>query len=195
MSTESKLNGFVDANGHTVESGYRRAWLGGWIYGADELDNSNPAIVTGLNSGLANGVHSFPDGTFRAGEGFTVIATANTFGTGPTAEFAGRQKLDPATLNRFAKIFIDTDEAMEDHIVGSMIGEKLAGEWLRKVRHVRRAVADLRIKQFVTMRDSINGAKLIAPGDGAFTQLEALEHTMMAVLTEDQVDKVKAWRG
>lgn len=195
MSTESKLNGFIDANGKLIESGYRKAFLGGWIYGGDELDNSNPAIVTGLNSGLANGVHAFPDGTYPVHPDFVMIATANTLGTGPTAEFAGRQKLDPATLNRFVKVYIDTDEVLEDQIVHAMIGKDVGDKWLRKVRQVRRAVADLKIKHFVTMRDSINGAKLIAPGPGQFSQLEALEHTILAVLSPDQVDKIKAWRG
>ena len=123
------------------------------------------------------------------------IATANTLGTGPTAEFAGRQKLDPATLNRFVKIFIDTDESMEDSIVTDMLGEATAQAWLKKVRHVRRAVADLRIKHFVTMRDSINGARLIAPGAGKFSQVEALHHTVLAVLPDDTVEKIKRWRG
>ena len=122
-------------------------------------------------------------------------ATANTLGTGPTAEFAGRQRLDPATLNRFVKIQIGTDEVMEDRIVNGLIGDVKGQQWLKKIRHVRRACDELRIKHFVTMRDSINGARLIAPGDGAFTQLEALEYTCLGSLAADQVSKIKAWKG
>ena len=167
--TSTKLDGFIDANSRLVETGFRRAALGGWIYGADELDNSNPAIVTGINSALANREHAFPDGTYKLHQDFQVVATANTIGQGATAEFSGRQKLDPATLNRFVKFHIDTDELLEDYVIAGMIGEEAAKSWLRKIRHVRSAVKDLRIKHFVTMRDSIHGARLIAPGDGAFS--------------------------
>ena len=194
MSTTSKLDGFVDANGKVVETGYRRAFVNGWVYVGDELDNANPAIVTGLNSGLANGRHAFPDGTFQMHDRFVMIATANTLGTGPTSEFAGRQKLDPATLNRFVKIPIGTDEGMEQALVESILGAKQADRWLSKVRHARRAVEGLGIRHFVTMRDSLNGARLIAAGDGAFTVTEALDMTVMNVLSEDQQAKIKAYR-
>jgi hypothetical protein len=195
MSTESKLIGFRDANGGLVRTGFRDAYEHGHLWLGDELDNSNPAIVTGLNSGLANGFMEFPDGTIERHEGFVCIATANTLGTGPTAEFAGRQKLDPATLNRFVKFYIGTDEVMESALVENILGTVDADRWLSKLRLVRRAVADLRIKHFVTMRDALNGAKLCQKGDGAFTMNEALEATVLAVLNEDQRAKIAAWNG
>jgi MoxR-like ATPase len=195
MSTESKLLGFRSANGDLVRTVYRDRYEFGGGMLMDELDNANGAVIAVLNGGLANGFMEFPDGVVDRHPDFVCIATANTLGTGPTAEFAGRQKLDPATLNRFVKIFIDTDESMEDSIVTDMLGERTATAWLKKVRHVRRAVADLKIKHFVTMRDSINGARLIAPGAGKFSQVEALHHTVLAVLPEDAVSKIKQWRG
>lgn len=195
MSTESKLLGFRSANGDTVRTVWRDRYEFGGGMLMDELDNANGAVIAVLNGGLANGFMEFPDGVVERHKDFVCIATANTLGTGPTAEFAGRQKLDPATLNRFVKIFIDTDEAMEDSIVNDMIGAETGQAWLKKVRHVRRAVADLRIKHFVTMRDSINGARLIAPGAGKFSQVEALHHTVLAVLPDDAVTKIKKWRG
>jgi hypothetical protein len=195
MSTESKLLGFRSATGDTVRTVWRDRYEFGGGMLMDELDNANGAVIAVLNGGLANGFMEFPDGVVDRHKDFVCIATANTLGTGPTAEFAGRQKLDPATLNRFVKIFIDTDESMEDSIVRGMLGDTTADAWLKKVRHVRRAVADLRIKHFVTMRDSINGARLIAPGAGKFSQVEALHHTVLAVLPDETVDKIKKWRG
>lgn len=196
MSTESKLLGFRNAHGEPVQTGFERVYAEtGGVELFDEMDNANGAVLAVMNGGLANGQLGFASGVRKRHKDFVAIATANTLGTGPTAEFAGRQKIDPATLNRFVKIYIDTDEAMEDHIIHSMIGDDQGAKWLKLVRQVRRAVADLRIKHFVTMRDSINGARLVAPGDGAFTMLEALEHTILGVLTPDQVDKIKNWRG
>jgi hypothetical protein len=195
MSTESKLLGFRNAHGDYVSTVFRQRYEFGGVMLLDELDNANPAIVAVLNGGLANNQMEFPDGVIKRHADFVAIATANTLGTGPTAEFAGRQRLDPATLNRFVKIQIGTDEVMEDNIVNGMIGSVKGQQWLKKIRHVRRACEDLRIKHFVTMRDSINGARLIATGDGAFTQLEALEYTCLGSLSPDQVEKIKAWKG
>jgi hypothetical protein len=195
MSTESKLLGFRNAHGDYVTTVFRQRYEFGGVMLLDELDNANPAIVAVLNGGLANNQMEFPDGVIKRHGDFVAIATANTLGTGPTAEFAGRQRLDPATLNRFVKIQIDTDEVMEDKIVNGLIGDVKGQQWLRKIRHVRRACDELRIKHFVTMRDSINGARLIAPGDGAFTQLEALEYTCLGSLAADQISKIKAWKG
>jgi cobaltochelatase CobS len=195
MSTESKLLGFRNAHGDYVSTVFRQRYEFGGVMLLDELDNANPAIVAVANGGLANNQMEFPDGVIKRHADFVAIATANTLGTGPTAEFAGRQRLDPATLNRFVKIQIGTDEVMEDKIVNGMIGSTKGQQWLKKIRHVRRACEELRIKHFVTMRDSINGARLIAPGDGAFTQLEALEYTCLGSLAPDQVEKIKAWKG
>lgn len=195
QSTIASLVGYMDAHGNYVRTVFRDIYENGGIMLFDEMDGASPAIGIGMNSALANGFMSFPDGMIKRHPEFVAVCTANTLGTGPTAEFAGRQKLDPATLNRFAKIFIDTDESMEDSIVHGMIGEDLGKDWLKKVRHIRRAVAELNIKHFVTMRDSINGARLIAPGDGSFSTLEALEVTILAVLSDDQRDKIRHWRG
>lgn len=195
QSTIASLVGYMDAHGNYVRTVFRDIYENGGIMLFDEMDGASPAIGIGMNSALANGFMSFPDGMIKRHPDFVAVCTANTMGTGPTAEFAGRQKLDPATLNRFAKIFIDTDENMEDAIVHGMIGDDLGKDWLKKVRHIRRAVAELNIKHFVTMRDSINGARLIAPGDGSFSTLEALEVTILAVLSDDQRDKIRHWRG
>lgn len=195
QSTIASLVGYMDAHGKYVPTVFRDIYENGGIMLFDEMDGASPAVGIGMNSALANGFMSFPDGMIERHPDFVAVCTANTLGTGPTAEFAGRQKLDPATLNRFAKIFIDTDENMEDALVHGMIGKTKGADWLKKVRHVRRAVAELNIKHFVTMRDSINGARLIAPGDGAFSTLEALEVTIMAVLSDDQRDKIRHWRG
>jgi hypothetical protein len=195
MSTESSLIGFRDAHGNYVRTDFRDRYEFGGIMLLDELDNSNPAVVAALNSGLAQQFMAFPDGVVERHPDFICVATANTFGTGPTAEFAGRQKLDPATLNRFVKMEIVTDESLETAIVEGILGTDLADSWLKKVRHVRNAVADMRIKTFVTMRDAILGAKLIQPGAGKFSQKEALDMTIMCVLSEDAQKKVASWKA
>ena len=56
----------------------------------------------------------FPTGRVYAHENFRVVAAANTFGTGASYEYTGRTQLDAATLDRFAPIYIDYDERIEN---------------------------------------------------------------------------------
>jgi len=101
----------------------------------------------------------------------------------------------PATPNRFVKIYIGTDEHMEDVLTAEQCGQELSDDLLVKIRHIRNAVQGLRIKHFVTMRDSISCAKLIAPGSGAYTIAQALEVTCLGSLTDDQRTKVRQYAG
>jgi hypothetical protein len=56
--------------------------------------------------------------TVTRGETHYPVATANTFGTGATAQYGGREKLDAATRDRWAmgRIYVDIDESLESLI-------------------------------------------------------------------------------
>ena len=172
-----------------VGTEFKARFLGGGVHLFDEIDNGAPAIVTTLNAALANTFMEFPDGMGRKHPEFSAVAAANTWGTGPTAEFSGRQKMDPASLNRFMKVAIPTDEAMEKAIVTDLLGSKVAPKVLKRVIHIRRAVAGLGIKHFVGMRDSIQIAKAMQ-GEGAFTLDEAVDMQILNPLTDDQRAKI-----
>lgn len=134
----------------------------------DEMDAARAALLVGMNSAMANNRVTAPNGdALTWGDNVVFIGAANTFGTGPTAEFAGRNKLDAATLDRFAYIPWDTDPIMEAQVVRSFLHgerEQTAADWLDAWRTLRSNVAAYGIKTFITMRGARNGARLIASG-------------------------------
>ncbi len=79
----------------------------------DEMDAANPNLINLLNGGLAGKMMSFPCGMVQRHPDFICVASANTFGTGSTEQYVGRNPLDAASLDRFQKVTIDYCEALE----------------------------------------------------------------------------------
>ena len=129
----------------------------------DEMDASSSNALLALNAALANEFASFPLG--NDGEGgmiekhpdFVVIASANTFGHGASAQYVGRNPMDMATLDRFCNITMGYDESLERAITGN-------DTWVDYVQAVRHAVAHHKMRYIVSPRASVKGAKLLAAG-------------------------------
>lgn len=139
----------------------------GFAFLFDEMDAARASLVVSINSAAANCRVTAPNGDRLAWQDNVVfIGAANTFGTGPTAEFAGRNKLDAATLDRFAYIPWDTDPMMERQVVMSFLQHDsvLAEAWLDAWRTLRDNVKTYGLKTFVTMRGARNGARMLASG-------------------------------
>lgn len=170
---ESRLTGGMTANGDFFEPALLKMIRSSMekpdvIHGfiLDEMDNGHGGIQATLNSLLANGEMTAPNGDHLVvGKNLVFIACANTFGTGPTAEFSGRNKLDAATLDRFDYLPWDTDESVETALVHAVIGDAtLANAWLDVWRTARRNAKDHGLKVFVTMRGAVRAAESIAAG-------------------------------
>lgn len=193
---ESRLWGGMDANGKFFEPPFvRLARFAmenpdlGAIFCLDEMDNGHPGILATTNSAMANGWFTAPNGdVIRWGSNFIVVGCANTFGTGPTAEFSGRNKIDPATLDRFLYVPFGTDEGLETALVHQKIAPvELANAWLDVWRTARKNAADHNLKVFVTMRGALAGARLIATGDSIE---DALMLTLGNKVPADQWKKI-----
>ena len=116
QTTKSDLLGYTTANGAYIGTIFRTAYENGGVFLLDEIDNGNPNVTAVLNSALANGVCTFPDKVVKRNPDFICIAAANTFGTGASAEYIGRNPIDAATLDRFKQIFVDYDEELETEL-------------------------------------------------------------------------------
>lgn len=198
---ESRLVGGMDANGNfhqtSLTAGVAYAaehTEAGFVFILDEMDNGHPGNIATLNSLLANGWITLPDGTtLTIGRNLVFIGCANTFGTGPTAEFAGRNRLDAATLDRFSYLPWDTDLGLEKALVEAELGAMgddgwlVAKDWLATWNTARSNVADHGLKVFVTMRGAIAGAIALADGDDLKT---VLMEKLGNKLPEDQWRKV-----
>ena len=192
---ESRFWGGRDVNGNHHETPmqvvHRYAMANPHIICAvvlDELDNGNPNQIASFNSAWANGFYYAPNGDkITFGKNMVHIACANTFGTGTTAEFSGRFKLDAATLDRFVYLPWETDEGLETALTHQRLDAEMANVWLDVWRTARANVAAHGLKQFITMRGCLNGADLIANG---FPVDEALMFVLGNKLPADQWAKV-----
>jgi cobaltochelatase CobS len=176
----------LEALRHAAEFPYKLV-----VVFVDEMDAGRPGLFVGFNSAMANCRVTAPNGDHLTwGDNVVFVGAANTFGTGPTAEFAGRNKLDAATLDRFAYIPWDTDPIMEQAVVRSFLyddNDRLADAWLDAWTTLRSNVKSYGLKTFVTMRGARNGARLLASG---LDLHKAMMLTIGNKLPEDQWAKV-----
>lgn len=159
MCGSHEILGFIDAHGRYQTTPWRQAYEHGGVMLLDEIDASDPAALLTANAGIANGHMAFPDQAepVKRHADFRLIAAANTFGTGASREYVGRNQLDAATLNRFAFLTWAYDETLERAIAGN-------DDWTSFVQSVRKSVEVNKIRHVVSPRQSIMGAKLLAAG-------------------------------
>jgi hypothetical protein len=182
IGMQHELLGFIDAAGTYHRTPFREAYEHGGVYLFDEVDGSDNAALLALNAALANGRATFPDGQVERHPECRIIAAANTFGHGATAEYVGRSKIDAAFLSRFpVRIVWDYDAALEVAIAGN-------ADFARRVQGARERARAAGLKVLITPRDSIAGSALIAAG---FDADEAASMTYLASLTVEQARMVE----
>jgi hypothetical protein len=187
--TETALKGYNDANGNYVGTEFRRIFEGGGVFVFDEIDNANPNVLGALNSALANGFMAFADKRVAKHPDFVGIATGNTFGSGATMEYVGRNPIDGATIDRFAQLEVPIDEKVEDAMLASVgLDAIIATKWVTAVRKARQNVSESGLKVIVSPRATLNGAKLLR--SGAFTMDEVFTATVTKGAKPDQVAKI-----
>jgi MoxR-like ATPase len=183
VANEYKLTGFRDAQGNYAKTPFRLWCEQGGVFLWDEVDASDARALLAFNAALANGIMEFPDGeTVRLHSTCRAVAAANTFGGGADRVYVGRNQLDAASLDRFAFIAWDYDEALETRIAGN-------ADWSTYVQSVRKSVDALKIRAVVSPRASIMGAKLLSQGLDRAT-VETL--TIWKGLDAATVQKIKA---
>lgn len=187
--TEGKFTGYNDAMGVFRTTEFRRIFEGGGVFVIDEVDNASPNALGILNSALSNGFMAFADKLVPKHDDFVAIATGNTYGSGATMEYVGRNPIDGATIDRFVQLEIPIDEKVEDAMLASVgLPEALATSWLTAVRKARQNVASSGLKIIVSPRATMNGAKLLR--SGAFTMAEVFTATVTKGAKPDQVGKI-----
>lgn len=187
QTPESRLFGFIDAGGRYHRTLFREAFENGGVYVIDEIDNASDALLTSLNSCLANGHGAFPDGMVKRHSDFICIATANTPGRGGDANHSGRRQLDAATINRFITINWLNDDELELKMAqaASTANGRLWLEWVRKVRTYCEAHHP---RVIVSPRTTVSGAVLSE--DPLFTLEEVADMTLFKGLDRDTRAKV-----
>jgi hypothetical protein len=197
--TANKLLGFQNlVSGAFVEGWLYQPYKNGGLVVIDEIDTGNPGIIAGLNALLANSHYMFPNGeTVERHARFRVIACANTKGTGAVAGFTARQRLDAATLNRFAIIEFKYDEGLELQLVcgipsktapwtcdGVAARPEQLEAWVRWVHAARREVG---ASVLISPRASILGGKALLAG---IPPKEVAEALVFGLVSDDTKNRI-----
>lgn len=121
---------------------------GNSLFLLDEIDGADANMLMVLNAALSNGTLHVPirykKPHVERGKNATIIAAANTFGTGADTIYVGRNQLDAATLDRFYVIEMDYDRDLE-----AEMAPKEICEWVWGVRDKARAA---RLRRVVSTR-------------------------------------------
>jgi cobaltochelatase CobS len=182
ITSEFKLLGYMDATSKYVRTQFREAYEKGGVFLLDEVDASDPDVLTTFNSALANGMCPFPDKLIQAHKDFVALAAGNTYGRGADREYVGRTQLDAATLDRFVVIEVDYDEVAE-------LAWATNDDWTLYVQQVRKAIREEKIRHIVSPRASIYGARLLAAG---MERDLVIERTIWKGLDEAQRNRINA---
>jgi cobaltochelatase CobS len=139
----------------------------GGLLGIDEIAAGDPGVLVSINSLVANGTYRFPNGELiKKHKDFHVIAADNTRGHG-NAKGMIRNRLDAATLDRFAFLKVEYDNKLEAALCGN-------ASWAAYVKKVRDYIASNSSESvYITPRASINGAALLAGGVDVETVLNS----------------------
>jgi cobaltochelatase CobS len=157
VESEYQLMGFKDAKGETVRTQFREAYEHGGVFLFDEMDASSPSAVVALNAALANGICPFPDAIIERHADFICLGAGNTTLAGANRQYAGRNQLDAASIDRFAFIEFGYDDDLERALATD-------AAWCEYVQSVRAAVAERGLSHLVTPRATYDGCKLLAAG-------------------------------
>ena len=178
ITQEYKITGFIDANGKFHETQFYKAFTEGGIFFLDEIDASIPEVLLILNSAIANKYFDFPIGRVNAHEDFRVVSAGNTSGTGADHIYVGRQQLDGATIDRFARIKFDYDENVERQLASN-------DEIVDFIHVLREQVEDKSLSYVFSMRAIINATKL----DGVMDDEFVVESIVFKSVPKDEIEQ------
>lgn len=185
VQQEHKIMGFIDGHGVYHRTQFRDAFENGGVFVMEEFDGSGARAMLAINNASANKWCDFPDGKIAKHKDFVLVMAGNTFGTGASRQYVGRQQLDAATLDRFAFLEIGYDEELETAITLAI--DPSAGSWVKRVQAFRKKVATAGLRHVVSPRASIMGAKMLKQGMAEQLVTEMLLHKGMS---QDQINQV-----
>ena len=171
--------GYVSqVDGQDYSTPFTNTFKDGGVIVLEEMDGWSPNATLCTNAALANGYLVLPNGVMvERHPDCVIIACTNTWGTGPTATYVGRNKLDDAFLDRFGvKIDWRYDSDLERLAAGN-------DDVVEVVQTARLNAKRAGIKVAISPRASIDIAKLVAAG---FSMRDAINMNFCAGLDVDQ---------
>jgi cobaltochelatase CobS len=187
--SESALQGWlIPSDGGSYQyltSDFVRMYEEGGVFLFDEVDGADSNTLLFLNQALANGSFFLPirkgSSLVKRHPDFVCIAAANTFGTGANQTYAGRERLDESTLDRFRAgvISLDYDQTFERKTVAP---DLLAWGWA-----IRKRINDARLRRIMSTRFLLDATKLLKAGE----TVEEIKATFFEGWSADEIKKVE----
>lgn len=179
--TEAQLFGSLqpqaDGSWAFMASAFVQAYASGTVILLDEIDGMDSNVGVALNMALANGKLVTRGGTFTRHPDTIILAAANTYGTGSSAQYVGRNPLDAATLDRFvgAKVEIDYDRDLELALAQSILrasgrfadsdaADLTADRLTLWCWRTREAIGTARLQRILSTRLIVSSARKIGAG-------------------------------
>jgi len=168
----------MQATGEHKGTVFTHIYEHGGVIVFEEMDSWSPNASLVLNVALANGYLILPDGRrVDRHPDCVIVACTNTWGSGPSAKYVGRNKLDAAFVDRFgARIDWLYDTELEYAMAGN-------DEVVEIVQTARRNARKMGLNIAISPRSSIDIARMVAAG---FTMKEAINMNFAAELDADQ---------
>lgn len=160
--SEAHLTGRMAIDGSYIRSEFVKFYEEGGVFLLDEVDAADNNTMLIINSALANGFMSVSNRVdnqiAKRHSEFICIAAANTTGDGATSQYAGRNQIDGAFMDRFVgcKIEVNYDTELEANILQSF---PLA---LTTLNRIRENVVNHKIRRIVSTRAYISASKSIS---------------------------------
>lgn len=150
QTSVANLLGFQSVTGTYVSTQLREAYEFGGLFLMDEYDGFSPNTILALNS-IENGFLAFADKVVYPHKDFVICSTVNP--ANQHAAFTGRSKQDAAALDRFLKVPLERDDALELRLTS-----EVAVAYANKMRTL--LVDHGVVTRTITMRDTLRLHKL-----------------------------------
>lgn len=167
-----------------VKSVFVDIYENGGVFLFDEIDAADSNTLLFVNQALANGGFFLPqrhnNPEVKKHKDCIIMAAANTYGTGGNIIYAGRERLDESTLDRFRAGVIEVgyDETLESNLVEPEI--------LTWGKNIRRKINDTKLQRVMSTRFLLDASKLKRSG----VPMDKLQKTYFHGWREDEIKKV-----
>lgn len=115
------IKGYNDAQGNFIATPFYDLYKNGGLCFFDEVDNSESKALMEINKIVGSDGYEpylFPNGELVTPHpNFRIIAAGNTWGDGADELYSSREKLDAATMDRFATVEYEYSKNIEDKIL------------------------------------------------------------------------------
>lgn len=194
--TESHLLGRVmpNASGEFkfIHAPFSDTYRNGGVHLFDEVDSADANLMVFLNAAIANSHLSIPQNNemIEKHKDTAIICAGNTYGTGATRQYVGRNQLDAATLDRFSAstVFVDYDKTLERNLINGLLDAKEAESLLDTCWKIRACINESSLLRIMSTRTIFNFALLISQGD----ELNGiLEYSYFSNWTKDERNRIR----